>query len=193
MKPSFLYQTLIHALVVVLALGLWKSCQKNNEKCDKYEIHPVSIEYKVDSIPYEVTLKAPEKPDIIIEVPVPQDVDTSKILEQYYAKHVYTRSYEDTNIKVTLKDTVSQNKLSQANLTYQLMKPTQIIINNEVVLKPVNKYFIGATLRTDTSLSINAYMLTKKEILIGAGYDPLSNVISASGAFRIFKGNRKRK
>ena len=172
-------------------MGLWKSCQKNNEVCDKYTITPRSIEYKIDSIPYQVSIPAPYKVDSIIEVEVPANVDTAKILAKYYAKHVYTRTYEDSNIRAVIKDTISENKPSEALLTYQILKPTQIIVNNELNLKPVNKYFLGASARSDTSLSINAFMLTKKEHLIGIGFDPLSKVVSATGAIKIFGRKRK--
>lgn len=176
-------------------MGLWKSCQKDKHVCDEgITITPRSIEYITDSIPKIVLIPAPEKVDSIIEVPVPQDVDTAKILAKFYAKHIYTRTFEDSNLKATIKDTISENKPSQAMFTYQLLKPTQIIVNNEINLKPVNKYFIGATARSDTSLSINAFMLTKKETLLGVGFDPFSKVVSATGAIKIFqKKNRKRK
>lgn len=186
MKPSFLYLILLHALVVVLGLGLWKSCNKTPEL--KYALAKTNIEYKYDTIKVAGVLPKPPKPDTIILVTPPENVDTSAVIKEYYSKNIYNRPFEDSSISITLVDTVFENKLQKGTIEYKILRPTQVITNIfNPVDPPKRKLFLGAELRSDTSLSVNAFLLDKKDRLFGVGYDPFNKAFSISGAIRILK------
>ena len=186
MKPSFLYLVLLHALVVVLGLGLWKSCSKKDNQ--EFALAKTIIEYKYDTVEVAAVLPKPPKPDTIIIITPPENVDTSAVIKEYYSKNIYNRPYSDSSISITLVDTVFENKLQKGTIEYKILRPTQVITNIfNPIDPPKRKLFLGAELRSDTSLSVNAYLLTKKERLYGVGYDPFNKVVSISGAVRILK------
>jgi len=64
--------------------------------------------------------------DTIIYQPVPAKVDTQAILKDYFAKKTYSRDYTDSNINITIADTVSKNALGHYTLSYQWKKPVTI-------------------------------------------------------------------
>lgn len=72
-------------------------------------------------------------------------VDTSAILADYYAMHYYTRQWydQDSTIKVTSEDAISENRFIDNVFRFQLLKP-QTIINNVVNSPPVySRYVTG--------------------------------------------------
>ena len=81
----------------------------------------------IDHFPYYIT----NTDSVIIRDTVIQSVDTAAILKDYFAIHYYTRVWEDTLVKVTIEDAISENRSISSNFKYNLLKP-QTIINNSV-------------------------------------------------------------
>ncbi len=114
---------IIAILCIVLLFNYLKGCGKKEETKPtetikiggkKYEV----VKKEIDTFYIESTkiVKKPGKDiyhDTTIYVPVPQDVDTAKILSQFYAKNVYidTLKLQDSLGIVSLVDTIKENKI----------------------------------------------------------------------------------
>ena len=82
--------------------------------------------------------------DTIIYVKVPMDVDTAKVLNDYYSKVAYddTLKLDDKLGFVSVKDTISQNSIQYRKWTTSINK---MYIRDSIFLKelPKNEFFIG--------------------------------------------------
>ena len=85
---------------------------------------------------------------VTVEVPVPQEVDTTAILKDYYSQYVYLDTINlDTLGYITILDTVTENKIMNRYPDIQLTIPTKIIkrdiyINNR-------EFYAGIGARTN--------------------------------------------
>ena len=79
----------------------------------------------IDTVPYYIV----KTDTVIYRDTVFKDVDTAEILKDYFALHVYERLWLDSTLKVTLLDTISQNKPQGNTFTYQLLKPQTNVTN----------------------------------------------------------------
>lgn len=82
--------------------------------------------YKWDTVREYYTFIDTVKEDTIIYREVPADVDTAAILKDYFASKTYSRDYTDSNINITIADTVSKNALGHYTLSYQWKQPVSI-------------------------------------------------------------------
>lgn len=128
----------------------------------------ISIKEIHDTTTYAIKGDSIPSPERIIHDTIPADVDTAAILADYYSHKEYDRSFNDSNILISIQDTVSQNALGRSTINYKWKKPVQIINT----LAPVTKksmVFIGADLSTTSGLGISAAYLNKN-ILYSGGY-----------------------
>lgn len=117
---------------------------------------------------------------IPIPYPVPQNVDTAKILQAYFSHHPYSRTFKNDTIEATIVDTISQNKfVSIPKFTYKWLPPiktvesTTVTVTNEA--KQTVRFLIGAYAQfnkyTVTAYGPELYLQGKKGNLYGANYD----------------------
>jgi len=94
--------------------------------------------------------------DVPIYVNVPINVDTSKILKDYYAKYTFkdTLTLKDSLGFITVIDTIFKNRLYKRIWTSSINK---ITINEKLYLKdpPKLQFFVGGTLGFDKVNLIN--------------------------------------
>lgn len=126
------------------------------------------IVYVHDTTTYEANKPAPLKPDAIFYTDtLPPIHDTPWVLNDYYAKKVYARAHEDSNIKITINDTISENKIGAWSVNYKWKKPvTQITTIKET---PKSMVLIGADISTASGLGVSAGYL-KNNMQYGATY-----------------------
>jgi hypothetical protein len=118
-----------------------------------------------------------------------QPVDTLQILADYFALHVYFRTWEDTLLKVDIRDTVTQNKFLQNEFKYRILRPqtiTTFITDNSVhyskyVYLGLDIPFYNAEFSEVTAL----YAFNKG--FLGAGYAPFQKGLSIKTGFKIIK------
>lgn len=144
----------IAILCIILLFNYIKGCgDKKEEKPigtvkiggKKYDI----IKKEIDTF-YVETTKIVKKPgkdiyhDTTIYVSTPQDVDTAKILSQYYAKNVYkdTLHLDDSLGFVSLVDTIKENKIHFRTFN---AKVREKIIEQKIYLKepPTGQLYFG--------------------------------------------------
>lgn len=135
-------------------------------------------------------------PGKVIQQPIPADVDTQKILAAYFAKYPFTRTFENDTIKATLIDTISQNKfLSKGKFTYKWLPPvktvesTTVTINNTAPNKMILMVGLHAGYLQNSikGFGPDIYLKTKRDQLIGVGYDIDSKLIRINAAVGISK------
>lgn len=79
-----------------------------------------------------------ETPERIIQLPpeqIPALVDTQAILSAWFNQAIYSRVFADSNIRATIDDTVSHNRLGRGKFTYQWLKPVSYITTTTTVLQ----------------------------------------------------------
>jgi hypothetical protein len=122
-----------------------------------------------------VTFKpAPE----IVYVPVPEKVDTAKILKDYYAKRYYSNVLQDdSSAFISVNDTIYQNELKGRSYTFQNRRITSVVINNttsHVTMKqPLFRLGVGLTgLYTGKSFDVGlgATLVTRPGLYVGYSF-----------------------
>jgi hypothetical protein len=168
-------------------------------KCGDSNLTPATIEKQTIINNYydsgvKVVPQIKVLPGEVIPVPVPQNVDTQKILEAYFAKYPYVRFFENDTIRVRLEDSISQNKfLSPGKFSYQWLKPiktetsTTITVTNEAK-KRINILAGGHTNFQKAFFydwGPDLYLKTKRENLFGIGYDVRTEAYSIKAAVNL--------
>jgi len=173
-KPTYI---IIIALVgVVVFLLMIKDCGRGNTT--------TKTTFKTDTLiikgdPYPVTkvlthIPAPE----IIYVPVPEKVDTAKILKDYYAKKYYSNVLQDdSSAFIAVNDTIHQNELIGRSYTFQNRRTTSIVINNTTshvtMRQPLFRLGVGLTgLYTGKSfdVGVGATLVTRPGLYVGYSF-----------------------
>jgi hypothetical protein len=164
-------------IVLLLAVVLFQTCGGNKDskkpeiiKVDgkKYELlkHEIDTQY----ITKEKTVYK-QGEDIAVEVivhdTIPQDIDTTLILKDFFAKRVYndTLKLDDSLGLVTILDTISENKILSRTWT---AKVVQKEIKETIIVKDLPKtqaYFGGnATFnRSDLLSGVGVGLLIKNK------------------------------
>jgi len=186
------YLTIGVVFVLLLALSFIGGCQYHKrtikppvETTETITVYDTIDHYIIDQIPYYIT-----KVDSIIKRDtVFREVDTLKILESYYAIHYYTRIWEDTLVKVTLEDAISENRSIDAKFSYKLLKPqtiTHTTIDNSV---HYSKYFslgIDVPVKDFSYIEVEGFYHWSKGYL-GLGYTPELNSLNVKLGAVLFK------
>lgn len=154
-----------------------------------HRFDPEQTIIKSDTIIYnppDITVSVPAGKPSIITVNVPQSVDTSKIIQEYFTTLQYNDSVETDSVKIHIMETVSQNRILARSLTTSLKFPCKTIITN-VQDKQRNKIYLGGTVNFDSrpSLAVFCVAVNKRDQLLMASYDPLSKRIEAGVGFKI--------
>lgn len=179
---------------------------KNHHPCpqpttDTIEIQDTSWHQIVDSLFHIIdSLKNKPQPDPVIVyqpgeiIPVPQPVDTAAILARYYTTFRYYWQFpekftDQDSIRIKLNTTITENRPTVYDLSYQWLKP-QTIINNSVDNSVrYSKYIyagIDLPLKNIEYASIDI-LSTFKGGYFGIGYVPLQKGISLKTGIRLFK------
>ena len=124
------------------------------------EVEKVVTEYKEGNTIY-VEVEVP------VEVFIPAEIDTMEVLEDYYAKRVYSDTLKvDSLGYVAIIDTISQNKIIgrwyDAHINERTIKET-------ITVKDLPKTQIWAGLGSSTNLAVsgNLSVITKRQKNIG--------------------------
>jgi hypothetical protein len=147
--------------------------------CNGPKLIKGDTEYIYDTVTYKHSYSVPSTPDTVIyRDTIPTIVDTAAILKDYFAARNYSRTHEDSNIVITIKDTVSENKLGAWSVNYKWKKPVQVMKKEA----PKSMVLLGADLSTASGLGINGsylnkniqyelgYYLNDKSIRVGVKY-----------------------
>jgi hypothetical protein len=150
---------------------------------DTTYVYDTTPHYIHDTIPFYYN----NLDTIIYSDTIFKDVDTLSILKDYFATHIYDRSWSDTNILVNLTDYISQNKSIKNEFKYKLLKPT-IIVENKIENIYYNYLTLGVNMQI-TNIKYSTYELNYnyKKGYIGLSYMPELNIFGVKGGITILK------
>ena len=134
----------------------------------------------------DITVSVPAGKPSIVTVTIPQSVDTSKIIQEYFTTLQYNDSVETDSVKIRINETVSQNRILARSLTTSLKFPCKTIITN-VQDKQRNKIYLGGAVNFDSrpSVALFCVAVNKRDQLLMASYDPFSKRVEAGIGFKI--------
>lgn len=148
-------------------------------------VHDTTKRVIIDRVPYYIV-----KRDTIVETKtVFTKVDTAKILQDYYAIHYYTRTWQDSLLKVTLEDAITENVSIDNKFTYEILRPQSIIsttVNNSVVWS--KRIYFGLDIPIKNIKYINLEGIYDfKSGYIGMGYYPELKSLSLKAGVKLFQ------
>jgi len=175
-------QSLIILILIIIIL-LMRACDGGGNQIDIDEdtkIIKVDTIVKVDTVEVEKEIYIPKwKTKVVTKVDtveklVLQDVDTLKILEDYYELYAYQDTLTfDTLGYAVVKDTITENSILNRQYTYKINKYTNEI---EIVrLIDQTEFYIGVGSRVNGRLinymGVEGLMRSKKgnTIMLGVG------------------------
>ena len=159
-KPFLTIKNILIAILIVVVVV--QSCQKQQV------MKVATVSHTIDTIrvtlpPKIVVIPGKDIPhDSTIYVPVPANVDTAKILKEYFATNVYKDKFVfDEGIgSVSIVDTITQNNIKTrkwtANVNKFIVKETTV-----VTAPPKRQLYFGVDADFNTKSLINA---------VGAGF-----------------------
>ncbi len=156
------------------------------------------VETKYDTITKEVTTYVPKivtriKTEIKTDtIRLTQKIDTLSILEDYFAKYVYEDFQQLDSLNLTIKDTISQNKILSRKIIYDLIYPTTTVTETKYINK--NEFYVGFGLNGTTKqfnyVGGSILLRTKKKQAFGLGIglnDQFQPIISTQFLWKLGK------
>lgn len=140
-----------------------------------------------DTVTKKIVIEKPTPYKVEVPITLPKEIDTVFVLNDYYSKYYYTHTIKDSDLTLTINDTISQNKVQGIGIDYTLYR-TQTLITNTDVYKPKSKLFIGIQgIGGSTYLGVapSLFIQTKKDHVYGIGYDVINRNFMASLYFKI--------
>jgi len=171
------YLTTIFCVAVIIVLISLDRCGSNK---------PETItEFYTDTLivpgdPYPVTGNVTPKTPNESQTPVPVNVDTAKIIADYFVKRTYIDTLKnDSSALVAVVDTVINNRITGRQFTFQNRRETAYVINNTTVThiqkQPLFRLGIGASFQYSQKtkgfdLGAGAMLVTRPGFYIGYNY-----------------------
>ena len=154
------------------------------------------VETKYDTITKEVTKYVPKivtriKTEIDT-ITLTQKIDTIAILEDYFAKYVYEDFQQLDSLNLTIRDTISQNKILSRKIFYDLIYPTTTVTETKYINQ--REFYVGFGLN-GTSKQFNyiggsVLYRTRKKQMFGLGLglnDQFQPIISTQFLWKLGK------
>jgi|WetSurSiteA1Bulk_404760.scaffolds.fasta_scaffold03812_2 hypothetical protein len=151
---------------------------------DTVYVRDTTIYYIKDTIPYYDI----HRDTVIYNDTIPVNIDTSAILEDYFAFHYFTRTWTDSLLTVTLTDVVSRNSLLDNTFAYTILRPQQVI-NNVINNYSYGKYIIAGVdvpMKDIKYVNIDVMFVTRRWYA-GVGYNIYLNSPTLKAGATLFK------
>jgi hypothetical protein len=170
--------TIIGLIIVIFLL---RECKGESKGTPTEPVTIVKIETKYDTIVETVETYIPEYRTKVkwktktvhdtIEVHDTIPIDTTSILEDYFATYAYTDTLKTDSVTFVINDTISQNRILSRGINYSLVYPTTIISTEREVNK--RELYIGFGLGGDKQqlsfVGSELMLRNKKERIYGVG------------------------
>lgn len=177
------FKIILASILVVGAFILGRQCSGISTKyINKSDTIIVS---KTDTIRDSVTVYKPRKVYDTVwayyEIPIPQD---SLVLKEYFKIRSYKNVYKDTNIVITVNDSVAGYLIGQ-NINYKLYRPLSItnstttIVNNKEPLKSPKKWELRGGVEANLNSAYLGLQFQKNKWSYGGAYDPFNKQVKA--------------
>ena len=157
----------ILCLIIIVLLLIVNRCIREELPLVEERIDTVYI-YRTDTITRTITQI--EYQDMVIYREIPQVIDTFEILRDYYAVRYYERYIEEEKLKLTIKDSISQNKLIWNEVDYTYYVDT--VFRDITIERKITQFrrgFYGNLSISHKSLSPGISYMNRKGYQIGIG------------------------
>jgi len=181
MKETIKY-VILHLIWIVIAFSGGIIYQNNRHECPS--VTNTDTLYVYDTITH-IIVTPPEiiKDTIFYPDTIPFPVDTLAILRDYYAFHSYTRRWIDDDMDITVKDVLTQNSFFETQLSYKILRPQSIIINNEYITNYNRAIYTGLTFNSKfTTIDV---LYADNRLALGLGYSPFTRSLSVKAYVNI--------
>ena len=184
-------------LVLIIVIIFLRQCSGDGGEITPSEPTIITkVETKYDTITKEVTKYVPK---IITKIKteidtirLTQKIDTVAILEDYFAKYVYEDFQQLDSLNLTIRDTISQNKILSRKIFYDLIYPTTTVTETKYINQ--REFYVGFGLN-GTSKQFNyvggsiLYRTRKKQMFgLGLGLnDQFQPIISTQFLWKLGK------
>lgn len=134
----------------------------------------------------DIQVNIPAGKPSIVTVNIPQSVDTSKIIQDYFTTLLYQDSMETDSVKIHLTEWVRENKIIDRKLKTSF-KFTTSNIQTYVQAEKRNRLYLGGAVNyyNRVSLSVAGVVVNKRDQMIMASYDPVLRSWSGGVLFKI--------
>ena len=184
-------------LVLIIVIILLRQCSGDGVENTPSEPTIITkVETKYDTITKEVTKYVPKivtriKTEIDT-IRLTQKIDTIAILEDYFAKYVYEDFQQLDSLNLTIRDTISQNKILSRKIFYDLIYPTTTVTETKYINQ--REFYVGFGLN-GTSKQFNyiggsVLYRTRKKQMFGLGIglnDQFQPIISTQFLWKLGK------
>ena len=174
------FQSLI-IIGLIIVIFLLRECRGESKGIPVEPVTIVKIETKYDTIVETVETYIPEYRTKVkwktktvhdtVEVHDTIPIDTTSILEDYFATYAYTDTLKKDSVTFVINDTISQNRILSRGINYSLVYPTTIISTEREVNK--RELYIGFGLGGDKQqlsyVGSELMLRNKKERIYGVG------------------------
>ena len=181
MKKIFKNFQTLTIIGLIIVIFLLRECRGESKGTPTEPVTIVKIETKYDTIVETVETYIPEYRTKVkwktktvhdtIEVHDTIPIDTTSILEDYFATYAYTDTLKTDSVTFVINDTISQNRILSRGINYSLVYPTKIISSEREVNK--RELYIGFGLGGDKQqlsyLGSELMLRNKKERIYGVG------------------------
>jgi hypothetical protein len=136
---------LIGCLWIAATAFIVSECShKSEDKPIKTEVHN---HYYYDSTEHHITINNHMHPVASLPEPIPQKVDSAEVARLYYAENIYSQESADSNVHISITDTIARNMIKGRKLTYKLIRPVKIeqTVTNSFESKKKLMLFAGLT------------------------------------------------
>ena len=180
--PDIITEFILGSLVIILAFTCMKQCGHQPETHTEYTRHTVYIH---DTVTHTLPPAATQVKHIIYthdtlyKTLTVSQLDT--LATRFYNRVVAERQYADSNIRLNIIDTISQNTVQGSHIDYTLLKPTEVINHTTVLQKGTPfKYGLGLVLVVGSKpdAMVQGWYGVKKRQYINLGYMPAHHALS---------------
>jgi hypothetical protein len=182
---------IIALVIIILLMRMCQSTPENKNKIIKIRGKKYEV-LKIDTVVKTIKKTSYRRGediyhDTTIYINIPQDVDTNKILKNYFSLNVYidTLKLPDSLGSITVTDTISQNKIVKRKYDTKINK---VEINTYLRELPTNQLFLGPSLGLDKNNGLNnagiqILLKTKNDrgYSLNVGVGPKKNVVLQGG------------
>ena len=184
MKKAFKNIQTVIIFVLLIIIFFLRECQGNQSNSSLTEPDTiVKIETKYDTIVNTIETYVPEyvtevkwktktiHDTLILEVHDTIPVDTALVLEDYFKAYAYTDTIKKDSVTLTIKDTITQNKIVSRGIEYTLIYPTTTITKKSDFNK--RELYVGLGLGGDKQqisyIGSELMLRNKKKQIYGIG------------------------
>lgn len=175
------FKIILASILVVGAFILGRQC--SGTSTEYITVSDTVTVSKTDTIRDTTTVYKPRKVYDTVwayyEIPIPQD---SLTLKEYFKVRYYKEVYKDTNIVITVSDSVAGYLLTQ-NINYKLYRPLSItnstttVVNNKEPLKSSKNWQLRGGVEATLNSAYLGLEFQKDKWSYSGAYDPFNKQV----------------